>query len=64
VFGKLQPLFADEYNFGQRLSIANYDITLDGRFVMLGRGTDSATLRAVVNGTAELTRVLAAGGVR
>jgi serine/threonine protein kinase len=62
--GKPQPLFEDEYDFGQGLSIANYDVTKDGRFIMLRRDTDSGTLRAVLNWTPELMRLLAAGGAR
>src|SRR5262249_11940541 len=34
-FGKPAPLFADVYDFGQGVSIANYDVTRDGRFIML-----------------------------
>ena len=64
VFGKPMPLFADEYDFGQGITIANYDITRDGRFLMLRRGARSGTVRAVIHWTDELKQILAAGGVR
>src|SRR6516225_5145093 len=63
VFGKPVALFSDEYDFGN-ISIANYDVTRDGRFIMLRRGTRGGRLRAVINWTEELKHVLAAGGVR
>jgi hypothetical protein len=63
-FGKPVALFTDEYDFGQGNSIANYDVTRDGRFIMLRRGTRGGRLRAVINWTEELKHVLAAGGVR
>ncbi len=63
-FGKPTALFADEYDFGQNLSIANYDVTRDGRFIMFRRGTHGSSLRAVINWTEELKQILAAGGVR
>jgi serine/threonine-protein kinase len=62
-FGKPVALFSDEYDFGN-MSIANYDVTRDGRFIMLRRGTRGGRLRAVINWTEELKHVLAAGGVR
>jgi hypothetical protein len=62
--GKPQGLFADVYDFGQGLSIRNYDVTLDGRFLMLRRTTEGGTLRVVLNWTEELKRTLASGGVR
>jgi dipeptidyl aminopeptidase/acylaminoacyl peptidase len=64
VIGKPVPLFADEYDFGQGITIANYDITRDGRFLMLRRGARSGTLRAALHWTDELQRILSAGGVR
>jgi serine/threonine-protein kinase len=63
-FGKPVALFTDEYDFGQSISIANYDVTRDGRFIMLRRGTRGGRLRAVINWTEELKQVLAAGGAR
>jgi serine/threonine-protein kinase len=59
VLGKPTPLFADVYDFGQGLSIPNYDVTPDGRFLMLRRGTQGGTLRVVLNWTEELKRMLA-----
>ncbi len=64
VFGKPVALFADEYDFGQGLSNPNYDVTPDGRFVMLRRGPNGGKLRVVVHWTEELKRILASGGVR
>jgi serine/threonine-protein kinase len=64
VFGKPVALFTDEYDFGQNVSLANYDVTRDGRFIMLRRGTRGGRLRAVINWTEELKHVLAAGGAR
>jgi len=63
-FGKPEALFADEYDFGQNVSIPNYDVTRDGRFIMLRRGTQGNSLRVVLNWTKELKQILAAGGVR
>ena len=63
-FGKPTALFADEYDFGQGISIANYDVTRDGRFIMLRRGTQGNSLRVVINWTEELKQILAAGGAR
>jgi serine/threonine-protein kinase len=63
-FGKPVALFADEYDFGQGISNPNYDVTPDGRFVMLRRGPNGGKLRIVVHWTEELKRILAAGGAR
>jgi Tol biopolymer transport system component len=63
-FGKPVALFPDDYEFGQGISIANYDVTRDGRFIMLRRGASAGKLRVVVNWTEELKRILASGGVR
>jgi len=63
-FGKPLALFADEYDFGQALSIANYDVTRDGRFIMLRRGAHGSSLRVVIDWAEELKQILAAGGVR
>ena len=62
--GKPRALFNDVYDFGQGLSIPNYDVTRDGRFIMLRRGTQGGTLRVVLNWTEELKRTLAKGGAR
>jgi hypothetical protein len=64
VFGKPTPLFADDYEFGQGASIANYDITPDGHFMMIRRGANGGKLRLVVNWAEELKRIIASGGVR
>jgi len=64
VFGKPVALFNDEYAFGQNVSIANYDVTRDGRFIMLSRVPQGGTLRAVINWTDELLQLIAAGGRR
>ncbi len=61
--GKPIALFADDYDFGQGISIANYDVTKDGRFIMLRRVPNGATLRLVLNWTEELRRILGAGGM-
>jgi Tol biopolymer transport system component len=62
--GRPQALFADVYDAGQGLSIPNYDVTRDGRFLMLRRVTQGGTLRVVLNWTEELKRTLAKGGAR
>jgi hypothetical protein len=63
-FGKPAALFADEYDFGQAISIPNYDVTREGRFIMLRRGSHGSSLRVVVHWVEELKQILAAGGVR
>ena len=63
-FGKPLPLFADDYDFGGGNSIANYDVTADGRFIMIRRGPNGGKLRVVLNWTEELKQILAAGGVK
>ncbi len=63
-FGTPMALFADEYDFGQGISIPNYDVTRDGKFIMLRRGTHGSSLRVVINWTEELKQILAAGGAR
>jgi eukaryotic-like serine/threonine-protein kinase len=62
-FGKPAALFADVYDFGQGASIPNYDVTREGRFIMLRRGSHGNSLRVVLNWTEELKQILAAGGV-
>ncbi len=64
VFGKPVALFTDDYDFGAGASIANYDVTADGRFIMIRRGVNGGKLRVVVNWTEELKNILASGGVR
>jgi hypothetical protein len=63
VFGKPLALFTDDYDFGAGASIANYDVTTDGRFMMIRRGRNGGQLRIVANWTNELKRILAPGGV-
>ena len=63
-FGKPVALFADDYDFGQSVSIANYDVTRDGRFIMLHRSSHGSSLRCVIHWTEELKQILAAGGIR
>lgn len=63
-FDKPAALFTDDYDFGYSISIANYDTTRDGRFVMLRHSTHGSNLHAVFNFPEELRQVLAAGGVR
>jgi hypothetical protein len=63
-FGKPVPLFPDDYDFGAGVLIANYDVTADGRFIMIRRGTNGGRLHVVVNWTEELKRILASGGVQ
>jgi Tol biopolymer transport system component len=63
-FGKPAALFADEYDFGQTISIANYDVTRDGRFIMLRRSSHGSSLRVVIHWAEELKQILTAGGVR
>jgi Tol biopolymer transport system component len=57
-FGAPTALFADEYDFGLGISIPNYDVTSDGRFIMLRRGANGGNLRVVINWTEELKRIL------
>ncbi|HET7292501.1 MAG TPA: hypothetical protein VFM88_08760 [Vicinamibacteria bacterium] len=64
VLGRPTALFADVYDFGQGISIPNYDVTREGRFLMLRRGPQGGSLRVVLNWTEELKRTLAKGGVR
>jgi len=64
VFGKPVALFTDDYDFGPGVSIANYDVTPDGRFIMIRRGVNGGKLRLVINWTEELKQILAAGGVQ
>src|SRR5688572_26602647 len=64
VFGKATALFVDDYDFGGGTSVANYDVTSDGRFIMIRRSGNGGTLHAVINWTHELEEILAAGGVR
>jgi serine/threonine protein kinase len=62
--GTPTALFPDDYEFGAGISIPNYDVMADGRFVMLRRAPNGGKLRIVVNWTEELKGILAEGGVR
>ncbi|MEO8500574.1 MAG: hypothetical protein ABI565_06635, partial [Vicinamibacteria bacterium] len=62
--GKPVAVFPDDYDFGQGLSVPNYDVMEDGRFVMFRRDSNGGRLRAVLNWTEELKRIIAAGGVK
>jgi Tol biopolymer transport system component len=64
VFGKPGALFTDEYDFGAGTSIASYDVTADGRFIMIRRGVNGGKLHVVFNWTDELKQILASGGIR
>src|SRR4030095_12205371 len=64
VIGKPKVLFADVFDFGTGISIPNYDVTPDGRFIVTKRETGDGGLQIGMNWTNELTRILAAGGVR
>jgi serine/threonine protein kinase len=64
VLGKPEALFRDDYSLGNGTSIANYDVTPDGRFIVLRRDLNGGRLRVVFNWTEELKRILAAGGAR
>lgn len=61
VMGKPLPLFRDEYDRGLGITVANYDVTPDGRFLMLRRESRGGDLRIVLNWTEELKRMLAKG---
>jgi Tol biopolymer transport system component len=63
-FGKPTALFTDEYEFGYGASIPNYDVTRDGRFIMVRRGASGGRFRVITNWTEELQQILASGGVR
>jgi serine/threonine-protein kinase len=64
VIGKPQPLFKDEYDMSLGITIPQYDVTPDGRFLMLRREASSSHLRIVLNWTEELKRILAEAGNR
>jgi Tol biopolymer transport system component len=64
VLGKPQVLFADDYDLGLGNTITNYDVTPDGRFLMLRREPSGSHLRMVLNWTEELKRILAESGAR
>ena len=57
-------LFADDYQFGPGVSLPNYDVTPDDRFIMIRCGPNGGKLRIVLNWTEELKQILAAGGAQ
>ncbi|HXK08976.1 MAG TPA: protein kinase [Vicinamibacteria bacterium] len=59
LLGKPQALFPDEYDVGLSTTIPMYDVTRDGRFLMMRREPGSGHLRIVLNWTTELKRILA-----
>jgi serine/threonine protein kinase len=63
-FGKPTALFNDEYDYGQGISIPNYDVTRDGRFIMFRRGAHGNSIRVIINWTEQLKKIIAAGGTR
>jgi Tol biopolymer transport system component len=63
-FGKPAALFVDDYDVGQSISIPNYDVTRDGRFIMLQRGSEGSSLRVAIHWVEELKQIVAAGGLR
>lgn len=62
--GRPTPLFKDDYDLGQGVTIAAYDVMPDGRFIMLSRDAKGEGLRLVLNWTEELKQIIAAGGVK
>lgn len=62
VVGAPTTLFTGDYDFGIGVSIPNYDVTSDGRFIMLRRGAGGGVLHVVIDWAEELTRILEAGG--
>ena len=44
--------------------LLNYDVTRDGPFIMLRRGTHGGSLGVVAHWTEELKHILAEGGIR
>ena len=64
MFGRPIALFTDDYDFGAGASISNYNVTADGRFIMIRRGTNGGKIRLVANWTEELKKTLASGEVR
>jgi hypothetical protein len=65
VLGKPRALFRDEYVVGTGTTTANYDVTPEGRFLMLRREAQGGGhLRIVLNWTDELKRRLAKPATR
>jgi hypothetical protein len=64
VFGKPVPLFRDDYDFGAGAGVANYDVTADGRFIMIRRGANGGRCASSSIGKKELKQILASSGVQ
>jgi hypothetical protein len=64
VMGKPQALFRDEYDLGLGATLANYDVTPEGRFLMLRRDAQGGHLRIILNWTEELKRKLVKAAAR
>ena len=64
VIGKPTPLFKDEYDLGQGVTIAAYDVMPDGRFLMLSRDAKGEGLRLILNWTEDLKEIIARGGLQ
>jgi serine/threonine protein kinase len=62
VVAKPTTLFKDEYDMGLGLTTANYDVTPQGRFILLRRDAQVGNLRIVLNWTEELKQILAKAG--
>jgi serine/threonine-protein kinase len=62
--GRPVALFADEYDIGPGISVPNYDVTPEGRFLFLRRTPASGRVQVVLDWLPELERRLAAGGTR
>jgi hypothetical protein len=58
--GRPTPLFHQAFDYGQGVTIANYDVDSDGRFFMLRSEPTVAPYHVVLNWTEELRRRLAA----
>ena len=54
--GKPQILFTEAFDFGRGISIANYDVSHDGRFVMLRNQQGTAPIHVIRNWTAGLKK--------
>jgi serine/threonine protein kinase len=63
VFGKPQILFTGDYDYGVGNTTPNYDVSRDGRFVMLRRTSRGSGLHVVLHWTEELKRIVAADGI-
>ena len=63
IIGKPVVLFKDEYDLGQGVTNAGYDVTNDGGFILLRRDAKGAGLSLILNWTEELKEIIARGGV-